>query len=72
LQPITKLIVEHKWKRDIGIAKIPAKIMFFDELKLRDVRVLKLTKLKSRHHQWRIYKGDWGGMSPGPEGKKAH
>ena len=22
--------------------------------------------------QWRIYKGDWGDISPGPEGKKAH
>jgi hypothetical protein len=23
-------------------------------------------------YQWRIYKGDWGDMSPGPEGPGAH
>jgi hypothetical protein len=23
-------------------------------------------------YHWRIYKGDWGDISPGPEDKKAH
>jgi hypothetical protein len=26
----------------------------------------------SLEHSVRIYKGDWGDISPGPEGKKAH